>query len=225
MMYEWAHCHHEAANHQLSEATAFRMIWIVLAEECSSQMQNLMQIHCSTCSGISNVMATQHTCSLNRVSAPLTSAVKLSLFTRVHSSPLSLAARFHQCCINGSHYINNGWTFTRQASYTPICWICFFLTFPFGGEINLSFSSVQGISVLGLLACRTSSWCVLHRTRWHYFRSDADSYLPAGFSVDIWLHQDCNILKGAVLPQNTFRLSQLSTSGSSGQMEWLVFMK
>ena len=39
---------------------------------------------------------------------PLTSTVKLSLFMHVHSSPLSLAARLHQCRTNCSRYINNG---------------------------------------------------------------------------------------------------------------------
>ena len=37
---------------------------------CSSLMQNLMQIHCSTCSVILNVTATQYTCSLNSVYHP-----------------------------------------------------------------------------------------------------------------------------------------------------------
>ena len=46
---------------------------------------------------------------------PLTSTVKLSLFTHAHSSPLSLAARLHQCRANCS-YINNGWTFSGQTS-------------------------------------------------------------------------------------------------------------
>ena len=48
----------------------------------------------------------------------LTSRVKLSLFSHVYSSPLSLAARLPRCCANHSHYINNGWTFSRQTSYT-----------------------------------------------------------------------------------------------------------
>ena len=48
---------------------------------------------------------------------PLNSTVKLSLFTHVHSSPLSLAAKLHQCHANHSCYINNGWTFSRQTSY------------------------------------------------------------------------------------------------------------
>ena len=47
----------------------------------------------------------------------LTSTVTSSLFTHVHSSPLSLAARLHQCHANHSHYINNGWTFSKQMLY------------------------------------------------------------------------------------------------------------
>ena len=43
---------------------------------------------------------------------PLTSGVKSSLFMHVHSSPLSLAARLHQCHANYSCSINNGWTFS-----------------------------------------------------------------------------------------------------------------
>ena len=49
---------------------------------------------------------------------PLTSTVKSSLFTPVLSSPLSLAAWLHQCHTNCFHYINNGWTFSRQTLYT-----------------------------------------------------------------------------------------------------------
>ena len=84
-------------------------------------MQNLMQIRCSTHSVILNATTTQYTCSLNSIyHPPLTSTVKLSVFTHVHSSPLSLAARLYQCCANCSHYINNGWTFSRPTSYTVI---------------------------------------------------------------------------------------------------------
>ena len=50
---------------------------------------------------------------------PLTSTVKWSLFTYVHSSPLSLASRLHRCHTNHSHYINNGWTFSTQTLYLP----------------------------------------------------------------------------------------------------------
>ena len=48
---------------------------------------------------------------------PLTSTVKSSLFTHAHSSPLSLAARLHQCHANHSRYINNGCTFSAQTLY------------------------------------------------------------------------------------------------------------
>ena len=48
--------------------------------------------------------------------SPLTCTVKLSLFTHVHSSPLSLAARLHRCCSNHSGYINNDCTFSGQTS-------------------------------------------------------------------------------------------------------------
>ena len=45
---------------------------------------------------------------------PMTSTVKSSLFKCAHSSPLSLATRLHQCHTKHSHYINNGWNFSRQ---------------------------------------------------------------------------------------------------------------
>ena len=69
MMHEQACCR-EAARHQLPIAAAFWSIQIVTAEECSSLTQNLMQIHCSTCSVIFNVMATQYTSSLNGIYRP-----------------------------------------------------------------------------------------------------------------------------------------------------------
>ena len=50
MMHEQVHCCDEAANHQLPIAAAFWIIQIVSMEECSSLMQNLKHIHCSTCS-------------------------------------------------------------------------------------------------------------------------------------------------------------------------------
>ena len=47
---------------------------------------------------ILNVTATQYTCSVNGgYSFQLTTTVKSSLFMHVHSNPLSLAARLHQC--------------------------------------------------------------------------------------------------------------------------------
>ena len=52
---------------------------------------------------------------------PLTSTVKLSLFTHAHSSPLSLAARLYPCHTSYSHYTNNGWTFSRHTLVTRYC--------------------------------------------------------------------------------------------------------
>ena len=49
---------------------------------------------------------TVHMLTQQHLLPPLTSTVKLSLFTHVHFSPLSLAARLHQCYTNCSHYIN-----------------------------------------------------------------------------------------------------------------------
>ena len=60
---------------------------------------------------------TVHMLAQQHLPAPLTSTVKLSLFTHAHSSPLSLAARLHQCCVNRTHYINNGWTFSGETRY------------------------------------------------------------------------------------------------------------
>ena len=48
IMHEWSCCHGEAVNHQLSIAKDFCIIRIVSTEECSSLMQNLMEICCST---------------------------------------------------------------------------------------------------------------------------------------------------------------------------------
>ena len=64
------HCRDEAVNHQLPIAEAFWIILIVSVEECSSLVQNLVQIFCSTCLVILNVMATQYTCSLSGVYRP-----------------------------------------------------------------------------------------------------------------------------------------------------------
>ena len=114
MMHEQAHCCDEAANHQLPIAEASWIIQIVSMEECSSLTQNLVQICCSAHSVILNAMATLYTCSLNSMySPPMISTVKLSLFMHVHPWPLFLVSRFHQCCANHSHYINNDWTFSR----------------------------------------------------------------------------------------------------------------
>ena len=117
VMQEQACCPNEAANHQLPIAAAFWIIWIVSMEECSSLMQNVMQIHCSTFCPFEWDSHTD-TCSLNSVYRfPLTSAVKLSSPTHARSSPLSLAARLNWCQTNHSRYTNHGWTFSGQTFY------------------------------------------------------------------------------------------------------------
>ena len=68
--HEQAHCRDEAANHQLPIAVASWIIGIVSVEDCSSLMQNWMQICCYTCSVILNVTATQCTRLLNVVCHP-----------------------------------------------------------------------------------------------------------------------------------------------------------
>ena len=60
----------------------------------------------SECDGHTAHMLTQQ-----HLLPPLTSTVKSSLFTHVHSSPLSLAAGLHRCHANCSCYINNSWMF------------------------------------------------------------------------------------------------------------------
>ena len=63
---------------------------------------------------------TVHTLTEQSLPPPLTSTVKSSLFTHVHSSPLSLAVRLHRRRANSSCYINNDWTFSWQTLYNLI---------------------------------------------------------------------------------------------------------
>ena len=60
---------------------------------------------------------TVHMLTQGLVLPPLTSTVKSSVFTHVHSRPLSLAARLHWCGANHSCYINSGWSFSGQTLY------------------------------------------------------------------------------------------------------------
>ena len=113
-------CFDEDANHQLPIPAAFWIIQIDYVEECSSLMQNLIQIHCST-SSFECDSHTVHMLTGQRLLSPLTSVVKSPLFTHMHSSPLSLAARLQWYCANCSHYISNGWTFSRQSQFNLHC--------------------------------------------------------------------------------------------------------
>ena len=65
VMHEQAHCHDEAANHQLPIAMAFWIIQIISTDECSSLMHNFIESLLYWV--ILNVTATQYTCSLNSI--------------------------------------------------------------------------------------------------------------------------------------------------------------
>ena len=101
-----------------------------------------------------------------RLSPPLTSTVKSSLFTHAHSSPLSLAARLLQCHTNHPCYINNGWTFTRQILYfgnkffiihvickyfLPACGLSFILLTVFFKEQMFQFLMKSNSSICSLM--------------------------------------------------------------------------
>ena len=62
---------------------------------------------------------TVHMLTEGHLPPPLTSTVQSSLFTHVHSSPLTLAARLY-------HYIDNGLAFSRQTLYMCVCVFNFF---------------------------------------------------------------------------------------------------
>ena len=107
--YKQTCCRDEAANHQLpnnfcegtlklnAKFDADFLLYLVSYFECNGH--------------------TVHVLTQWPLPPPLTSIVNSSLFIHAHSSPLSLAARLHWCYTNHSHYINNGWTFSRQTSY------------------------------------------------------------------------------------------------------------
>ena len=93
VMHEFLHCRVEAANHQLPIVTAFWIIRIASAEECSSLMQSDTDSLLYLLSHLGFDSHTVHMLTQRRLPPPLTSTVKPSLFAHVHSSSLSLAAR------------------------------------------------------------------------------------------------------------------------------------
>ena len=110
-MYERACCCDKAANHQLPVVVAFWIIQIVSQKnvqakfDADSFLYLLRHFECD--------VHTVHMLTQRHVPPPLTSPVKLPMFMHVHSSPLSLAARLHRYHANHSHWITNGWTFSR----------------------------------------------------------------------------------------------------------------
>ena len=115
-MHEWAHCHSESANHQLPIAllnhpNSFHgeMFKPNTKSDADSLLYSLSLFECH-----SHII---HTITQGCLLSPLTSTVKSSLCMHEHPSPPSLAARLCQCCTHHSHYINNGWTFSRATLY------------------------------------------------------------------------------------------------------------
>ena len=118
VMHEWACCCEEAASHQcfaavalLSHPSSFcrRMFRPNPKLFADSLLYSLSHFECGG--------HTVHTLTQRHLPPPLTSAVKSSLLTHAHSSPLFLATRLHWCHTNHSHCNNNGWTFSKQTSY------------------------------------------------------------------------------------------------------------
>ena len=113
VIHEWSFCRDEAANHQLPIAVAFWIIPILSAEECSSLMQNLMQVRCSAysvilkCDGYTVHMLTQWC-----LPPPLISMVKSIIVHARASQSTPLGCQVTWCCTNCSRYINNAWSFS-----------------------------------------------------------------------------------------------------------------
>ena len=171
-MHKRAHCHDEAASHQLPVAAAFWIICIVSMEECSSLMQNAMQIHCSTRSVILNVMATQYTCSLNSFYHPhwleQQSHHCSHMRIPVHSPWLP---GYIDVDANCSCYINNDWTFSRQTS--DIC----------------SLSLVPGTQLLKSLDSLEWQECLLYANEITYSWRFLDSFrMVTGHQKDYGMH-------------------------------------
>ena len=110
------HGRDEAANHQLPIAATFWIIWSFCREIFKLNAKFYSDSLFSLLSHFECNGHTVHMVNQWHLLPPLTSTVTLSLFTHVHSSPLSLAAMIHWCHANCSHYINNSWTFFRQTS-------------------------------------------------------------------------------------------------------------
>ena len=114
---DWVCCCDEAANHQFALSCS-------LLNHLNSFCAGIFKLNAKFDADLSLYLLSHfewdgHTVLIHtqqHAPPPLTtSTVKLSLFTHVHSSPLSLAAQLH--C-----YINNGWTFSRQPSYLDRQW-------------------------------------------------------------------------------------------------------
>ena len=118
MMPEPAHSRDEAANHQLpisgsllNHPNSFHrgMFKLNAKFDTDSLLCSLSHFDCNG--------HTVHMLTQLRLLSPLTSTVKSSLFTEVHSSRLSLTARLHGFCTTHSHYVNHGCNFSSPSLY------------------------------------------------------------------------------------------------------------
>ena len=127
-MREQVYCRDEAANHQLSvdgflnhlDSFCVGMVKHNTKFDADSLLYSLSHFECN---GHTVHMLTQW-----HLQLPLTSTVKSSLFTYVHSSPPAMTARLHGCRANCSHYISTGWSFSGQTLYSlwVEIWLYFF---------------------------------------------------------------------------------------------------
>ena len=109
-MHEREQCCDEVVSHQLPIAAAFWVIWIVSVEECSSLMQNLMQIF--THSVILNTTAKQYPCSLSGVYHPHWLIQWRCHYSHMHIPVHALWLPGYIDVMHCSCYIKNGWTFS-----------------------------------------------------------------------------------------------------------------
>ena len=103
-------------------AAAFWIIWIVSTEECSSSMQNLMQIHCSTHSDVLSTRATQSTCSLKDVYCPTDKYSEVVIVQACTFQSILFGCQITLMSCNNSYYINNGLTTININYYKPTFW-------------------------------------------------------------------------------------------------------
>ena len=118
MIHEWVCCRDEATSHQLPIAEVFLLNHPNISHGGMFKLDTKFDAD-SLLYSLSHFEFDSHTVHMftqQRLPSPLTSTVRSSLFTHVHSSPLSLAARLHWCHTNCYH-INDGWSFSGQTSY------------------------------------------------------------------------------------------------------------
>ena len=138
----WCMSCDEAANHQLPITAALlnhlnsfhKEMFKLNAKLDSDSLLHLLSHF--ECDGHTVHMLTQW-----HLPPLVTSTVKSSLFTHVHSRPLPLTTKLYRCCANYSCCIKNGWTFFRQTSvYFIVCSISIMwklCPFPVNNELTL----------------------------------------------------------------------------------------